>query len=80
VALPNPWVVPLVTVSTAARLLGISTRHAYRCTASGDLPTVRLSVQMVRTVDLYRLVGLPIPERPTAPPRVVGGVNRPTRR
>ncbi|MGA2873744.1 MAG: helix-turn-helix domain-containing protein [Candidatus Dormibacteria bacterium] len=39
---------PLLTLSDAAKRLGISTRHLARLLAPGDLPVVRLSPRVVR--------------------------------
>lgn len=47
----------LITVPKAARLLGISRSAAYRCAASGDLPTTHLGGRVyVVTAKLQQLL------------------------
>lgn len=68
--LPNPYATPLLTVEVAGQLLGMSRAAAYRATRSGDLPVTTIGGRlMVRTVDVYGVVGLPIP--PAAPAPIV---------
>lgn len=58
----------MVTVEVAGEHLGLSRRAAHRAAGAGDLPTVTLSgKRRVPTAELYRLLGLPIPERPVSP-------------
>lgn len=69
VRLPNPWMVPVVSVVVAGQLLGMSRSVAYRAAARGDLPTVAGvgGRQMVSVFMLYRMLGAPVPPRPITP-------------
>lgn len=70
--LPDPWVVPFVSVDQAGRLLHLSRRSAYRAVQAGELPAVVVAgVRRVAVADLYRLRRLPLPERPGTVPLVV---------
>jgi excisionase family DNA binding protein len=74
VRLPDPWRVPVLTVADAADHLGISRATAYRAAAAGGLPTFRIHGRTgVRTVDLYEMLGVPVPPRPGPAPVVDGG-------
>jgi hypothetical protein len=68
VRLPNPWLVPVVTVAIAGELVGLTRATAYRAAAVGDLPTITMNGRLlVPVADLYARLGLPIPPRPAAP-------------
>lgn len=63
--LPDPWLVPFVSVGQAGELLHLSRRSAYRAAAAGEIPTTRVGgVLRVAVADLYRLRRLPVPARP----------------
>jgi hypothetical protein len=65
VSLPNPWLVPVVTVSVAGQLLGMSERTARRAAECGELPTIRLAGRRhVPVAKLYDMLGLAVPDRP----------------
>lgn len=65
VSLPNPWIVPVITVSVAGQLLGMSERTAQRAAASGELPTITLAGRRhVPVAKLYGMLGLDVPARP----------------
>jgi len=69
--LPNPWAVPVVSVPIAGLLLGMSKTRAYVAATRGDIPTITLAgVKVVPVADLYGLLGLPLPARPSPPPIV----------
>ena len=63
--LPNPWTTPTVSLTTAARLLGIHRSTAYRRAAAGSLPTI--AGGRVSVFALYGLLGAPVPVRPVSP-------------
>lgn len=66
--LPNPYVVPVVTIPTAGALLGLSRRTAYRAAARGDLPTITVAGgRWVPTAALYGMLSIPLPATPAAP-------------
>jgi excisionase family DNA binding protein len=57
----------VVTVSDAARLLGISRTHAYELVTRGELAHVRLGRRIVIPKHaLERLLGLPRAQSPTS--------------
>lgn len=63
--LPDPWVVPLLSVTDAGRFLFLSSSAAYRAVAAGEIPTVTIAgCRRVRVSDLYRIHRLPLPPRP----------------
>lgn len=66
--LPNPWLVPLLTVPQAAEALGVSRQTVYRAMERGELDTLTIGRKRVRVSDLYRWVGLEVPQRPGPPP------------
>jgi hypothetical protein len=67
VSLPNPWTVPIVTVSVAGQLLGMSERTARRAAESGELPTITLGGRRhVPVAKLYGMLGLDVPDRPVS--------------
>lgn len=66
--LPNPWLVPVVTVPIAGELVGVTRATAYRAAAAGDLPTITMNGRLlVPVAGLYHRFGLPIPPRPASP-------------
>lgn len=66
--LPNPYGTPLLTIEVAGQLLGMSRPTAYRAARAGTLPTTPVGGRpMVRTVDLYAFLGLPLPPAGPAP-------------
>lgn len=66
--LPNPYATPLLTVESAGVFLGLGRRASYRAAGAGSLPTARIGGHlMVRTADLYGVLGLPIPAPAASP-------------
>lgn len=60
--LPDPWVVPFVSVAEAGRLLHLSRSAAYRAASAGEIPTVMISGRLrVAVADLWRVRRLPLP-------------------
>jgi excisionase family DNA binding protein len=56
--LPDPQVVPTVTVPEAGRLLGLSRSGAYRAVERGEIPVLRLGTRLlVPTKQLLELLG-----------------------
>lgn len=64
IRLPNPWTTPILSITDAASLLGMSRATLYRRVAAGRLTTYGGKVP---TAALYRYLDLPIPERPVVP-------------
>lgn len=59
---PSPWRKPLLSVTEAGALMGLSRPTIYRAVKAGKIPTVTFDgVQRVRTTDLMELLGLPVP-------------------
>ena len=59
---PDPWERPLLSIEEAAEVLGHERQWGYSAARAGSLPTISVNSRLkVRTVDLYELVGLPIP-------------------
>jgi excisionase family DNA binding protein len=57
--MPDPEQTPTVTVTEAARILGISRNTAYRAVEAGTLPALRYGHKLlVPTARLRALVGL----------------------
>lgn len=57
--LPSPADQPTISVTDAAKLLGVSRGHAYEAARRGDLPTIRLGRRIVvPTAALRRLLGI----------------------
>lgn len=55
---PDDWP-PTITISEAARILGISRSAAYRAAAKGEIPTIRIGGRLlVPTAKLRELLGL----------------------
>ncbi len=69
--LPNPWLVPVLTVAEAAPLLRTTPRTLRRLIRQGEFPMVGSSPFRVATTEIYRRSGLPIPKRPVVrrPPK-----------
>lgn len=64
---PNPETQPLLTITQAALVLGVSRATAYRAAQAGELPTITLSARMyVPTAALRK--HLHLDEVPTEPP------------
>ncbi len=56
---PHDWP-PTITISEAARILGISRSAAYRAAARGELPTIRIGRRLlVPTAKLFDMLGWP---------------------
>lgn len=56
--LPDPSITPTVTVTHAARLLGVSRAAAYTAAQRGEIPVIRIGRRLVvPTADLCRLLG-----------------------
>jgi excisionase family DNA binding protein len=61
VTIPDPRVTPTISVTQAARLLGVGKSTAYEAAARGDLPSIRLGRTVrVPTAKLLDLLGLEV--------------------
>lgn len=59
-AIPDPTVVPTLTVEGAARILGISRGLAYESVRSGGIPSLRIGRRLVvPTASLLAMLGQP---------------------
>jgi hypothetical protein len=64
--LPNPYLVPTVSVTCGGRYLGYGKAASYEAADSGALPTIAAGRvrRRVPTAALYELLGLPLPAPP----------------
>lgn len=60
--LPDPHIVPLVSIERAGALVGIGRATAFRAADAGDIPTITVAgTRWVPTADLYRMLRIPLP-------------------
>jgi len=64
--LPSPYETPVVTITEAAEILGLSAASAHRSVRSGLIPSVRVSDRriVIPVAGLYELLGIPMPAHP----------------
>lgn len=58
----DPYRTPALRIEDAGSYLGVGRSGSYDLVRRGELPTIKLNGRsVVRTVDLMRLLGLPVP-------------------
>ena len=63
--MPNPYLVPTVSIEQAADLLGVGRAAGYKGVKSGDIPSIKIGKRRrVRVADLYAMLCLPLPSAP----------------